>query len=382
MINIIMFVSATFTATAQSGYDALLQQIETNSTTLSVLRQQMEVQQLGNRTGVYLANPEVEFNYLWGSPSAVGNRIDFTVVQSFDFPTAYVHRNKMAALQNKNVELEYKAERIKLLLSAKQICIELIYNNALAKEYAVRLQNAERIAATYKSRMSKGDANVIENNKAQLNLSTVQNEMTRIEAERMALLAQLKSLNGGLEIVFPDNEYPVDMLPSDFEEWYAIAEAKSPMLQYVSGQIEIGQRQLKLSRALNLPKFSAGYTGEHLVSEQFRGITVGMSVPLWENKNTLKQAKTQLRANELALTDSRLQFYNHLRMLYAKAVALQQNAMQIKRSLSEYNNVSLLQRALDAGEISLLNYLLEVEYYYDAINKALEAERNYQLTVA
>jgi hypothetical protein len=37
---------------------------------------------------------------------------------------------------------------------------------------------------------------------------------------------------------------------------------------------------------------------------------------------------------------------------------------------------------LDAGEISLLNYLLEVEYYYDAINKALEAERNYQLTVA
>ena len=382
LITITLFLSASIVAQAQSGYDAVLQQIETNSTTLSALRKQTEAQQLGNRTGIFLANPEVEFNYLWGSPSIAGNRTDIAVSQSFDFPTVYAHRSKISNLQNKNAELEYKAERINLLLSAKRICIELIYNNALAKEYAIRLQNAEHIATTYKSQLSKGAANVIENNKAQLNLSTVQTEIAHIEAERTALLSQLKSLNGGKEIVFPNDIYPANLLPSNFEDWYTTAETKSPVLQYVSGQIEIGKQEIKLNRSMWLPKFSAGYMSEKIVGEQFQGITIGVSIPLWENKNTIKQAKTQLQATEMAMIDSKLQFYNHLQTLYVKAAALQQNATKIKQSLADYSNVSLLQKALDAGEISLLNYLLEVEYYYDTMNKVLEIERNFELTVA
>jgi hypothetical protein len=42
----------------------------------------------------------------------------------------------------------------------------------------------------------------------------------------------------------------------------------------------------------------------------------------------------------------------------------------------------LLRKALDAGEISLLDYLLEVGFYYDAFYKMLEIERDYALAVA
>jgi len=45
-------ILSVLSATAQSGYDAVLQQIETNSITLSALRKQMEAQQIGNRTGI------------------------------------------------------------------------------------------------------------------------------------------------------------------------------------------------------------------------------------------------------------------------------------------------------------------------------------------
>ncbi|WP_313380488.1 TolC family protein [Proteiniphilum saccharofermentans] len=382
LIISILLISVGLVATAQSGYDDILQQIEANNTTLSALRDQMEAQKIGNRTGIFLANPEVEFNYLWGKPDIMGNRKDISIRQSFDFPTAYAYRSKVSDLQNVNAELAYKAERINLLLLAKQLCIDMIYNNALAKEYAVRLQNAERIAATYEVKMNKGDANVIENNKAQLNLSTVQTEMTRIEVERTSLLSQLKSLNGGQEIDFPDDIYPVNVLPPNFEEWYASAEAKSPVLQYVSGQIEIGRQQVKLNRALGLPKFSAGYMSEQVVGERFQGVTLGVSVPLWENKNRVRQAKAQVTASESALADTKVQFYNRLQSLYLKSVALRQNVQKIRQSLSEYSNAPLLQKALDAGEISLLNYLLEIEYYYDAMNRALEAERNYQQAIA
>jgi len=41
----------------------------------------------------------------------------------------------------------------------------------------------------------------------------------------------------------------------------------------------------------------------------------------------------------------------------------------------------LLKKALDAGEISLLNYLTELGMYYNMANLTLEAERDYQKAV-
>ena len=42
----------------------------------------------------------------------------------------------------------------------------------------------------------------------------------------------------------------------------------------------------------------------------------------------------------------------------------------------------MLRKALEAGEISLLNYLLQIEAYYDAYNSMLEVERDYALAEA
>ncbi|MDR2409837.1 MAG: TolC family protein, partial [Bacteroidales bacterium] len=200
--------------------------------------------------------------------------------------------------------------------------------------------------------------------------------------EQTALLAELKRLNGGKDIVFSDNHYPTNTLPSNFDEWYAQVEAKSPALQYLNGQIEINRQQVKLNRALGLPKFSAGYMSEKLTKEHFQGVIVSMSIPLWENKNNVKQAKAQVTATEIALEDNKIQFYSRLQNLYLKAITLQQNAQKVRQSLSLYGNEPLLKKAFDAGEISLLNYLQEIEYYYEAVNRALEAERNFELTVA
>ena len=367
---------------AQGGYDFVLRQIEEHNSTLAALRQQMEAQKIGNRTGLTPENPEVEFNYLWGSPTDIGNRYDLRVTQSFDFPTAYALRNKIAGLQNEGVDLVYKGEKMGILLHAQQICVEIVYHNALAAEHAKRLQNAVGIAEKYRVMLEKGEVNILEHNKAQLNLSVVQAEVEHIEAERAALLMELKLLNGGNEIAFPLDIFPAGRLPAHFDEWYAEAESQSPLLQYVRGQIEIDQQQVKLNRALGLPTFTAGYMSENVVGESFRGITVGISIPLYANKNRVKEAKAQVKASEMAYEDAKIQFYNRLKSQYHKAFALQQSAQKVRKSLSMYSNESLLKKALDAGELSLLNYLLEMEYYYDAFDKALESERDYELALS
>lgn len=378
----LVLLAAAFTAAAQGGYDAVLTQIETNSTTLQALREQMEAQKLGNRTGIFLSNPEVEFAYLWGNTPSAGDRTDFKLTQSFDFPTTYGYRNRISKLENTNAELAYKAERIDLLLRAKQVCIELVYYNALAKEYELRLNNAERIATTFREKLEKGEANAIENNKAQLNLTTVQNEVARIETQRTILLSELKRLNGGQDIDFIENSYLGGILPNNFNDWYSQAESKSPSLQYLSAQINISEERVGLNRAAGLPKFSAGYMREQLLGTQFQGVVVGVSIPLWENRNRVRQAQAQMTANQSVLADSKVGFYNRLQGMYVKAVNLQQSALNYRVALSSHSNESLLKKGLDAGEIPLLTYLMEIQYYYDAVNRVLEAEKNFELSLA
>lgn len=366
---------------AQDNVTSVLNQIESNSTTLSAIRQQIEAQKIENRTDIFLNDPEVEFSYLWGKPSEIGTQRELSVTQSFDFPTAYAHRSKISKMRNNNLELQYKSERLNILLNAKQICINIAYNNALNKEYEARLENAQQIAKSYQSRFDAGDASILEKNKALINLTTVENEKKLIDIERKTLLSELKALNGGIEITFDDTEILNAPISSDFNSWYADAEIKSPTLQYLSQQIDIDKQQVKLNTALSLPKFTAGYASEKTFGEDFKGITVGISIPLWENKNKVKLAKAQVKSTELLLEDSKLQFYTHLQQLHKTTFGLQESAQTYRSSILNNNNEELLKKALDAGQISLIEYLLESEYYYDVKNKMLEAERDFNLSL-
>ena len=367
---------------AQNLYDALMDSIEANNSTLQALRAQAETQKIANYTGIYLPNPEVEFNYLWGNPAAIGNRTDISITQTFDFPSAYRHRKQIAELQNVNVELLYKSERMRILLSAKQTAIELVYLNARMKEMLFRLQNAERISETTRIKLDRGDANMLDYNKARLNLTAIQAEITGLDATRTTLLSELRRLNGGKTIDIPEDEFSPSPLPADFASWYAEMEQINPLLQYVKGEIAISREQLKLNRSLTLPKLTTGYMSEKIVGEHFQGITVGVTIPLWENKNRLKQARSQIKTSETVLEDQKIQFYNRLQSQYLKASVLQKNASQLRQSIAESRDDLLLKKALDAGEISLLTYLTEIGYYYDALEKVLATERDYELALA
>lgn len=367
---------------AQNETERVLQEIENNSITLRAIGDEITAHKLNNRTGIYLSNPEVGLNYLWGSPTPVGHRTDLSITQSFDFPTAYLHRSKISKLENANLDLHYRAERLQLLLRGRQLCTRLAYYNAVIEAYRGRMSHAERIAELYQARVEQGDANILEKNKAMLERSTVRNEINRMERERSSLLNELKALNGGKPVTFISTDISHEMLPSDFDQWFAMAEKESPLLQYARGEIEISRQQVQLNRALTLPKLTAGYMSEKVVGERFQGVTVGITIPLWENKHRVKAAKAGVNAAETRLEEQRMQLYHQLQNLYMSASRLQQEVAGYRDALSSYSNEALLKKALDRGEISLLHYLLEITYYYEAMNRMLEAERDLGLTLA
>ena len=367
---------------AQNNIESVLSSIEENNTTLKSLREIVEAEKLENKTDIYLSNPEVGFNYLWGNPTEIGNRTDFSISQSFDIPTITGMRSRLANVKNDLAEWQYKSDRMNILMEAKQYCIELIYYNALMKELNLRLQHAETIESGFKERLDKGDASILEYNKANLNLSTTQGEISRIEVERKTLLSQLKRLNAGTDISLDDSQYNSIELPLNFDDWYIHAEQKNPVLAYVKKEVEVSKKQVQLSKAMGLPEFYAGYMSEKVVGERYQGISVGVSIPLWENKNRIKQARSAVKAAESRESDSKLQFYGQLKILYDRTSGMQATANTYRKSLQTANNTDLLKKALDAGEISLLEYIVEIGLYYDIVNQALEAERDFQKTYA
>jgi len=381
-ILLIMAIIAGSSVFAQNTVDEALISVEQNNTTLKALKEDIEAQKLENKTGIYLANPEAEFNYLWGQPNNIGNRNDISVRQTFDFATVTGVKRKISDKRNDLLELQYKSERINILLQAKLYCMDLIYYNALNQELELRLEHARTLVDVYKSRLETGDANILELNKVQLNMAMVQGEISSITVERNTDLAELKRLNGGIALQINDFEYPEAILSGNFDEWFAEAEQKNPVLEYVRQEVEIAQNQVSLTKAMSLPSISAGYMREKVVGEAYQGISLGISIPLWENKNRVKQAKAAVKANEAKQADSKLQFYEYLKNLYERAKGLKITAEGYKQSLSSLNNTGLLKKALDAGEISLPEYVTEIGLYYNMVNHRLEAEREFQKAFA
>ena len=382
IIVIIALFSGSIYLQAQSGTDKIMVAVEQNNTTLKALKAHFDAEKQGTRTGIFLQNPEVEFNYLWGSPAAIGNRTDISVTQTFDFPSAYHFKNQIADYKNAQFDLEYQKEYRSLILKTRLLCADLTYLNALSRELTRRKQNAGVVAEAFRSKFDSGDINILDYNKAKVNLINAEKALESVAIEREAVLGNLTGLNGGIRPELEDTAYQNQTLPDNFETWYGEMETQSPVLQWLKQEIAISQKQEKLNAALSLPKLQAGYMSENVVGQQFQGVTAGISIPLWENSNKVKYAKARTVAVQGAEADEKLQFYNHLQGLFQKAVTLQKTLTDFRQKLNGVGNNALLQKALTHGEISLTEYMLEFSIYYESYRQLLEMERDFSKTVA
>ncbi len=378
-----VLVSVLFCLTGNAqNYNDILQSIEENNTTLKAYREQTNASKIENKTGINMANPEVEFAYLWGSPNAPSHRTNLDVSQSFDFPTAYRYKSQLAEGKNKQLDLVYDQQRRSVLYQARLLCVELTYQSKKNAQLNERLQYAKELAEAYQKSFDQGNIDILERNKTKLNYLNEEKALQINTVEMNTLIMELGRLNGGQTLSADLKDFPVYALPQDYQEWFERVKENNPSLRLGEQEIALSRKQEQLTRALNLPKFTAGYTSERIPGETLQGFSIGMSIPLWQGKNTVKYQKAQTVALQLQHQDSKLQFLNTLKNQYDKALKLSVLLDEYKDALSVTNNRDLLKKALDKGQLSLINYLLELSVYYETIDKYLEIERDYQLAVA
>ena len=332
---------------AQESIDEVLLLVEQASKELQAQRKLTEAQKLEAKTGNSLENPSVEFENLWRRP-VPGNNSELTVTQPFDFPGAYAARNQIAKLKASLYDSEGAEFRQQLLLQAKELCIEIIYLRQQQILLGERLSNAQRLSSVYKQKLETGAANILETNKISVELIAAQTAANLNATTLKARLQQLSNLAGGEPVNFTATDYPAESELPEYATLETLYMEQSPELQRLADEHSVNLKTITLNKALALPKFEVGYRHNYGLEGRFNGLLVGMSIPMFENKNKVKAARAQSYFSDTKLQSAKLNSVTILKQLYEQAQTLRQSAESLQAVLRNQNNIELLNKALDA----------------------------------
>ncbi|MDR2129754.1 MAG: TolC family protein [Odoribacteraceae bacterium] len=382
---IIPLLVATFTLLATGAraqaIEEVLRAVEQNNKALAARQELARAERAEARAGNYLANPTADLEKLWGETT--GSEYELTVKQSLDFPTAYGQRRVLVRLRENTAAARLTAFRQELLLEARRACIEIIYLRALQQLLDERLQNAERLASAYRGKLERGSANQLEVNKILLETLAARDQARANRAEIDAALERLQALNGGQPVALEQREFPVagEIPPLErLQERYLAAD---PALVETFDREAIARQEARLARSLSLPKIDIGYKrAASTVGPATNGIVVGLSIPLFEHKNKVKSARARADFAAAASEEARLEIRSSLRRLHDRLRSLAAARADHDAILSGLRGAELLDKALAAGQITVIDYFVELTTLHDGRRRRLEIEREYHDTLA
>lgn len=367
---------------AQNDVDSIVKQVEINNKSIQSNKKYWEAKQAEFKTGLTPYDPQVEYDYLFGSPAGAGNQKDFSITQRLDFPTAYKRKKERSTQQIAQTSLQLQVYRQNILLEAKLITLQVIYLNKKGAELKRRLINTQKLVQDYQKKLDKGDVIILDVNKAKLQLLNIKNEEALNENEKQILLTKISELNGGIPIAINDTIYPFVPILPDFEILDSTIEANDPIIKVYEQEKKILQQQIALQKAMNLPKIETGYHSQGILGQSYRGIHAGITIPLWENKNKLNTAKANLEYATSSVETHRVEHRLENKQYYEQLDVRLKMVQEYKELLLILNNTILLNKALALGQITIIQYFYDESFYFTAYDKYLQAEWEYQQAVA
>ena len=382
---VLMVLYSPFTihySQAQSDVERVLKSVETNNKAIQSNKKYWEARRAEFKTGLTPYAPQVEYDYLLGSPVGAGNQKDFSVTQRLDFPTTYKRKRQLSGQQIAQTELRQQVYRQDVLLEAKLLTLQIIYLNKKAAELNRRLASTKRLVEDYQKKLDKGDVIILDVNKAKLQLLNIKNEVSLNGNERQVATTKLSELNGGQVLIIRDTTYPTVPIIPRFETLDSTIEANDPIIKVYEQEIKIQEQNISVQKALNLPKIEAGYHSQGILGQSYKGAHAGITIPLWENKDRVKAAQANL---DYSTTNSQTHILEHRleNKGYYDQLDVRVKAMEEYRTLLlTLNNTPLLDKALILGRINTIQYFQDESYYFSAYDKYLQMELEYQQAVA
>lgn len=360
--------------TAENSFDSVVSEILSNNPTLASRRAAVEAETLTIKAENNLSDPEVEFEHQWGARD-VGNKWSVSVSQSFDWPGVYRSRAKVSDAQSQAFRLLYLAEESDLRLRVQSTLADYIAARnqlVLATEISDNLAIiADKIALAFEH----GEATILDRRKIDFERVDAANKADAARSLVESLKYELLTLNGGKYVALDElNDFPAIAFKS--EEYYLDRhEASDPALLAETYLTEAARQSVSAASRNALPGFSLGYIHNVELGDHFNGLKVGVTLPIFSNRHRKAAAVEEARARAISADQTALTVHNRVLTDYAKARVL-------ANRLSEYDSLfpdgqssdylELLRKSYEGGQMSLIVYLYEINYYTEARSRLIE----------
>jgi cobalt-zinc-cadmium efflux system outer membrane protein len=175
--------------------------------------QMMEASKLRAGTGNTPPDPMVEMGWLSGFPEAIGNRLDFSVSQEFEFPTTYFRLADAREIRQEQAVLIYDMTRQRILTEARKLMIERIHLNRLRHLLSRRMEQAGQLKEHYRTMLEAGEIGKLSLSQVNLQLSVLKADLEQVQSEIRLNSGRIREITGGEGFSITAEQFPLYEIP-------------------------------------------------------------------------------------------------------------------------------------------------------------------------
>jgi cobalt-zinc-cadmium resistance protein CzcA len=336
--------------------------------------------------GAAIDLPKTAIDGQYGQFNSYTKDNSFTVSQSFEFPTVYINRYKLASANVVSSEWQYEIARLELATRVKQVYWQFVYLKAKQKllSYQDSLFSGFLRAAELRARA--GETNRLEMITARSQSLEIRNQLFQVSSDIGTCSRKLMILLNSRTLLTP-SDGDLHKIDAAFLSDSTSVD-QSPLIGYVQQQVEVSHINKRLEQSQMLPDLSVGYFNQTIIGTQdvngiprefgpdfrFQGVQAGIAIPLWFGPYTSRSKAAKISEN-IARTDAE----NYTRSITGDYQSAHDEYKKYAVSIDYYEKQAVPEseliieqatRAYRAGDMDYLDYVLN-------LNRALAIRQNY-----
>ncbi len=380
MFKYIIIILLSFGTLYSQDYKTILNDILSNNKEILAYKEYLNSLNIESKIGNLPQNPEVEYSYLSKSGSAEDSKQELIISQMFDFPTKYFLKSDIADLNSTSNEMKLKVFKREILRSAQKLLIEYIYQSKKIQELTNRMEAAESILKAIQTQFDNGDVGILELNKAKSAFSISESKLNMAKIELNLKESELNNMNGGKKSDINKIDYLIIEPFRNFDSLFAELKALDIQFQAFEKEKNLHEKKLSLAKSGWLPSLGIGYRQEIESGFDYKGVQLMMTIPVFENNNKVPKAESELNTIELKRESYELQYYLKKKRLYEQSKELKR-LYDEQIAFTDLTQLDLNRKAYETGQISLTQYYIDNQIFYDITDSILEIEREYHKTI-
>jgi heavy metal efflux system protein len=322
----------------------------------------------------------------YGQMNSYSNDNSITVSQSFEFPSVYINKYKLANAAIKSSEWKFKASQLDIATQVKQLYWQYVYLFAKQKLLIYQDSLYSGILRAAELRVKTGETNKLEMITARSQDLEIKNQIYQNNSDIGILCRKMKIILNTDFLPVPEDttllKIPFPILTD------SASLVQNPSLGYIRQQVEVSHLEKKLQRSQLMPDISVGYFSQTIIGTQdvngaarsfgsdyrFNGVQAGVTVPLWFPSYTSKTKAAKI--NE-AIARTEAEYYS--KSAEGNYQTLLDEYDKFSSSVDYYEKQAVPEADLiieqanlsyKAGALDYLEYVLTV-------NRALVIRQNY-----